>query len=548
MGIDTERLRSLVAGRLASGVMVVVLIMVGFLSTLPPTAQGADAPATEFSAARAMEHVNEIAREPHPLGSPESERVGAYLVSELEALGLEIDLQTFMAPDYYAGAGRVELANVIGWIPGTANTGAVVLIAHYDTVPSTPGANDNSAAVAALLEAARALRAGPPLANDVVFLFTDAEEPSGPSGHFGARAFVSLPDVVDGLGVVVNFEANGSSGASTLVETNGSSSWLIGEFSAAAPHPVAFSFLTEVAEWIGEIGTDFDVLSDAGVPGVNFAYLRGSPIYHTDDDDIDSVGQGSLQHHGSNALAIAQHFGDMDLTVVPDSGDSVFFTIRPFLVRYPSALTPWLALVAMAGFAGAMWVRRPESTVRGTVRSLGAAALAGLSGALVGTVVWMLVTALHSTPGIVEVYLYAAVLLAVAILVARWVEDHVGGDSAVARRNGRIGLWMVLTLVTALAAPGFSYLFVWPSLAVVAGLLWRPVHRWWAHLRFFGIAACTLLLLTPAIDYLFLFAHPRPGNPDSELMPAVVVPLMLGLLVVALLANRWQQPDSAEST
>jgi hypothetical protein len=26
------------------------------------------------------------------------------------------------------------------------------------------------------------------------------------------------------------------------------------------------------------------------------------------------------------------------------------------------------------------------------------------------------------------------------------------------------------------------------------------------------------------------------------------VPLMLGLLVVALLANRWQQPESAEST
>ncbi len=372
MGIDTERLRSLVAGRVASGAMVAVLVVVGFLSTLPPKAQGADAPATEFSAARAMEHVDEIAREPHPLGSPESERVRAYLVAELEALGLEVDLQTFMAPDYYGGGARIELANVIGWIPGTANTGAVVLVAHYDTVPTTPGANDNSAAVAALLETARALRAGPPLANDVVFLFTDAEEPSGPSGHFGARAFVSLPDVVDGLGLVVNFEANGGSGASTLVETNGSSSWLIGEFAAAAPHPVAFSFLTEVAEWIGEIGTDFDVFSDAGVPGIHFAYLRGSPIYHT-------PGRRHRQRRAGLAAAPRlERAGDRPALRGPGSDDGSRSRGVGVLHDPPassfgtrSALTPWLALMALAGFAWAMWAGADGARLRGAARSLG---------------------------------------------------------------------------------------------------------------------------------------------------------------------------------
>ena len=46
-------------------------------------------------------------------------------------------------------------------------------MAHYDTFPTTVGANDNSAAVAAILETGRAILAGPPLRNDVILLFTD---------------------------------------------------------------------------------------------------------------------------------------------------------------------------------------------------------------------------------------------------------------------------------------------------------------------------------------------------------------------------------------
>jgi hypothetical protein len=43
-------------------------------------------------------------------------------------------------------------------------------------VPTGPGASDDGSGVAALLETARALAIGTPLRNDVIFLFTDAEE------------------------------------------------------------------------------------------------------------------------------------------------------------------------------------------------------------------------------------------------------------------------------------------------------------------------------------------------------------------------------------
>jgi Zn-dependent M28 family amino/carboxypeptidase len=61
-----------------------------------------------------------------------------------------------------------------------------LLAAHYDSVPTGLGASDDGAAVAAMLETLRALRAGSPPRNEVMVLLTDGEE----AGLLGATAFV----------------------------------------------------------------------------------------------------------------------------------------------------------------------------------------------------------------------------------------------------------------------------------------------------------------------------------------------------------------------
>ena len=60
----------------------------------------------------------------------------------------------------------------------------LVLVAHHDAVPGSPGANDNAAAVAILLHLLERVRVPPALR--VRFLFTAAEE----LGYLGARAYV----------------------------------------------------------------------------------------------------------------------------------------------------------------------------------------------------------------------------------------------------------------------------------------------------------------------------------------------------------------------
>ncbi len=92
--------------------------------------------------------------------------------------------------------------NILGRLPGTdPDAGAVLMLAHWDHLgecgaPSDidricNGAVDNASGVAMLLELARRLKQGPPLARDVYFLATSAEE----AGLLGVRAFVRAPPI-----------------------------------------------------------------------------------------------------------------------------------------------------------------------------------------------------------------------------------------------------------------------------------------------------------------------------------------------------------------
>src|SRR5699024_4173781 len=106
---------------------------------------------------------------------------------------------------------------------------------HYDSVQVSYGANDDGSGVATLLETARALQHGPQPRNDIVLLFTDAEE----ACLCGAEAFVNSDPLAATGGVVLNFESRGSSGPAIMFETAAGNANLIAQYAAAVPYPVA---------------------------------------------------------------------------------------------------------------------------------------------------------------------------------------------------------------------------------------------------------------------------------------------------------------------
>ncbi len=105
--------------------------------------------------------------------TPAHDRARQVLRSEMQAVGLNPGASDYELPYQWEGETYV---NLFGSRPGSASAPAVLLIAHTDTCGAQPGAGDNAAALAILLELAREFGTNLPL-GPVSFLFPDAEEP-----------------------------------------------------------------------------------------------------------------------------------------------------------------------------------------------------------------------------------------------------------------------------------------------------------------------------------------------------------------------------------
>jgi hypothetical protein len=74
--------------------IVAVTVWLSLRWLQPPAAVPETAAATEYSSARALKHLQVIAREPRPIGAPRHAQVREYLLKELTALGLSPEVQS----------------------------------------------------------------------------------------------------------------------------------------------------------------------------------------------------------------------------------------------------------------------------------------------------------------------------------------------------------------------------------------------------------------------------------------------------------------------
>src|SRR3954471_3604437 len=300
---------------------IILVSVLGLYGTRPPAALYTSAP-NFFSAPRAIGHLTHIARQPHPIGSDDAARVRAYLIEKLSELGGAVHVeQTIGTAQYGRSLSAGIVNNIIATFPGQSTSRGIMLAAHYDSVPEGPGAADDGAGLIVILEAIRALRAGPPIKNELAILLSDGEEARG---LLGAHAFVAdHRDLTDRIGMVVNLEARGNSGPALMFETSNDNGALIREFAAAAPYPVASSLMTAIYKLLPN-DTDFTPLKDAGLSGLNFAFIETHENYHTGLDTIENLEPRTVQHLGDNVLGVARHFGNLALPLSKES-DLVYF-------------------------------------------------------------------------------------------------------------------------------------------------------------------------------------------------------------------------------
>lgn len=532
----------------AAFLILALLVALAVYKLRPPGAAGPDAPASSYSSERAMRQVAAISRRPHAIGSPEHAAVREHIIGELTALGLKPEVQEDVVLNPVRG-GTLRAAtvrNVVARLAGTGGGGKALLLAgHYDTVPNAPGASDDSAAVATMLETARALKAGDPLRNDVIFLFTDAEE----IGLLGAKAFADDHPWARDVALVLNFEARGASGPVIMFETSDGNGGLIRELAAAAPHPVANSLSYEIYKRLPN-DTDLTVFKRANLPGMNFAFIDSFPRYHTPADSLSNIDERSLQHQGEYALALARHIGNADLGRLSEPNSVYFDLLGMTLLRYPAGAVIPLTLLAAGLFAAVILVgvRRGRLTPKGLAAGLSVFVLALISAPFAVWSAWWLISNVQTWSGrglqddyySGNVYLVGFVLLAVAITSALYnvFRRRVGAENLTA---GALLCWLSLLILSCLYLPGGSYLATWPLLFALLGLAFtfftkseRPASAAQVAVLSLCAAPCVILLL-PVVYNVFVAM----GLGVAWVVAALVV-LACGLLTPYLsLASEW---------
>lgn len=299
---------------------------------------------------RVLAHVGAlVALGPHPGGSPEAQRAVAYLEAQVPGVQrLAVGAVPLAAIDVlgrHIRDARTQVTTdpdlVIRF--GPARGRALLIMAHYDTVPTSPGAVDNSAAVGVVIELARVFAARPP-ASPVLLAFTADEE----VGLVGAEALAAQRG--DDVAFAVALDLVGGDGALSL---NGASRrigraelrWLAEAADRAGvvlraplPHRVVSRAWPQLER------SDHGPFTRRGIPAVHL-YHRGQDgewidlAYHSARDTSARVDRHAVDELGRLLRALAQtpppaHDGDglwlplASNTVVP----------RALLVGFDAAL------------------------------------------------------------------------------------------------------------------------------------------------------------------------------------------------------------------
>lgn len=259
---------------------------------------------TGFDTAAAVAHIRALERIGVRAGGSDGEkRAAEYLAAQLESFGYDAEIRQFPLPD-----GRTS-RNVVARLKGATDT-RVVVGAHYDTKPPSPGANDNGSGTAAVLVIAKEL-ADESLAPTIEFVFFGSEETIGSNPdhhHFGSRFHVASMSAAEKRATIAMFSVDMIAyGPDFHVRTMGRGPQSLSNdlLAFARARGIAISYLKDP----GKSGwSDHEPFELAGIPSVWLEW-RDDPVYHTARDDSTHLQTRKL---GIAGRLVLEYLRDLD--------------------------------------------------------------------------------------------------------------------------------------------------------------------------------------------------------------------------------------------
>lgn len=332
---------------------VAIILLSYLVQTKNPEVESSSYPEKYLS--DAWMDLQEISREFHPYFSHANDRVHDYILKQVTEITLrsekgyikfddDVRKVFFQDNDVFNPniIGRVnyfEANNVLVKIQGSdPSLDAVLLSAHYDSVPTAYGTTDDGAGIASMLSILRfyADENTPRPLRSIVFNFNNDEE----FGLLGAEAFFYHP-WSQNVTVFLNLEGTGAGGRAILFRA--SDYGVAKHFSAASSPHASSIFQQGFSDGLVKSETDYKVYTKKGLRGLDVAFYKPRNLYHTRRDSIRGSTKGALSHMFTNALDVTQSLADApenDFNSSPDdTKPAVFFDVfGAFLVMIPLSL------------------------------------------------------------------------------------------------------------------------------------------------------------------------------------------------------------------
>lgn len=250
-----------------------------------------------FDSERAMEHLRHLSVDlgPRVAGSEAEKQASEYIKDEFESLGFDVSTQGFDI------RGDKTSQNVIAVKKPKDNENAdiIYVTSHYDSVPGSPGANDNGSGTSTLLELARVMK-NLPTNKEIRLVAFGAEE----IGLVGAKYYVDQLSEEEVNRSVGNFNMD-------MVGTNWEpATQLYVNVVDGKPNKVwnqaksAAEKLNNNTLFLYKRGSsDHVAFHEAGIDAANFIWREPGtaalePYYHTPQDTIEHISPERIQMVG----------------------------------------------------------------------------------------------------------------------------------------------------------------------------------------------------------------------------------------------------------
>ncbi len=492
---------------LVSILFLTALLFGVFYFMMPQNYDESEAPLSEFSTQRALDKVKVIAAKPHFVGSKNHEVVAQYLQKELQNLGLETSFQEGFT--LIENGTLVKSKNILAKIKGSNSTKALVLLSHYDSAPHSfsKGASDDASGVATILESVRAFMHNKTQhKNDIIILFTDAEE----LGLNGAALFVKEHRWAKEVGLVLNFEARGSSGPSyMLMETNQGNAKMVDAFTAGnVQFPVSNSLMYSIYKMLPN-DTDLTVFREHGkIQGFNFAFIDNHFNYHTAQDIPENLDPKTLAHQGTYLVPLLNYFSNADLNTLNTTEDKVYFNIPFAFVSYPFDWILPMLIGAFILFFLLLFVGLGKRTIImrdifiGFIPLVSSLVMAGL----VTYFGWKIVVSIYPQYNDIlqgftyngHDYIYAFVCLTLAVCFL-FYQNKPKKKEEMNQMIAPLFIWLLINVGIAISLKGAGFLIipVISSMLMLGYFVLTQKSSWFLNILF---AIPTLVLLAPFIQ------------------------------------------------